>query len=188
MKEFTVLISWARKISSVGGSLRDVQALVQPSSIAITQRLLRCRKMLVDGCSGRKMCVLLVMTGNYQLKFFYLKRNQAMRILSDIRKLVVILGGIFLLVVSSVKAGQIVKIENWKPCSIGDNPDKDIPEWAKSVQLRPYYGNNIRALSIHGLCNEKFKRVVLCDPNMDELDPTHKSSAYNVCRMYFNKK
>lgn len=111
-----------------------------------------------------------------------------MRILSETQKLVVILSCVFLLVVANAKAGYIVKIENWKPCSIGNNPDKDVPEWAKSRQLRPYYGDNIRALSIHGLCNQKFRRVVLCDPNMDELDPTNKNPAYNVCRMYFKNK
>lgn len=34
----TAITKWARKISSVGGSLRDVQALARHSSLAMTQR------------------------------------------------------------------------------------------------------------------------------------------------------
>jgi hypothetical protein len=92
---------------------------------------------------------------------------------------------ITIFVLSASNAEQIIVIENWRPCSIGNNYDKDIPEWAKSKELAPYYGGNTRSLAIHGLCNEKFKRVVLCDPDMDDLDPSKKNSAYNVCRKYF---
>jgi integrase/recombinase XerD len=34
----TAITRWARKISSVGGSMRDVQALARHSSLALTQR------------------------------------------------------------------------------------------------------------------------------------------------------
>ena len=45
------ITNWARKISSVGGSLRDVQALARHSSIAMTQRYIEvsedaCRKVV----------------------------------------------------------------------------------------------------------------------------------------------
>ena len=47
----TAITNWARKISSVGGSLRDVQALARHSSIAMTQRYIEvsedaCRKVV----------------------------------------------------------------------------------------------------------------------------------------------
>ena len=47
----TAITAWARKISSVGGSLRDVQALARHSSIAMTQRYIEvsedaCRRVV----------------------------------------------------------------------------------------------------------------------------------------------
>ena len=47
----TAITSWARRISSVGGSLRDVQALARHSSIAMTQRYIEvsedaCRRVV----------------------------------------------------------------------------------------------------------------------------------------------
>lgn len=47
----TAITTWARKISLVGGSLRDVQALARHSSIAMTQRYIEvsevaCRKVV----------------------------------------------------------------------------------------------------------------------------------------------
>ena len=47
----TAITSWARKISLVGGSLRDVQALARHSSIAMTQRYIEvssdaCRRVV----------------------------------------------------------------------------------------------------------------------------------------------
>ena len=45
-----VITNWAIKISTVGGSLRDVQALARHSSIAMTQRYIEvsenaCRRV-----------------------------------------------------------------------------------------------------------------------------------------------
>jgi integrase len=47
----TAITNWARRISSVGGSLRDVQALARHSSIAMTQRYIQlsedaCRRVV----------------------------------------------------------------------------------------------------------------------------------------------
>jgi len=47
----TAITNWARKISSVDGSLRDVQALARHSSIAMTQRYIEvsedaCRRVV----------------------------------------------------------------------------------------------------------------------------------------------
>jgi hypothetical protein len=86
----------------------------------------------------------------------------------------------------TANAEQIIRVENWKPCSVGNNPDIDVPEWAKAEKLRKYYNDSVRDLSLHGLCNEKFKRIVLCDPDMDDLDPLRRNPAYNICRKYFD--
>ena len=53
----TAITTWARKISSVGGSLRDVQALARHSSIAMTQRYIEVSEVLAvvlwdDGSSA----------------------------------------------------------------------------------------------------------------------------------------
>jgi integrase len=47
----TAITNWARRISSVGGSLRDVQAMARHSSIAMTQRYIEvsedaCRRVV----------------------------------------------------------------------------------------------------------------------------------------------
>lgn len=47
----TAITRWARKISSVGGSLRDVQALARHSSLQMTQRYIEvsedaCRRVV----------------------------------------------------------------------------------------------------------------------------------------------
>ena len=47
----TAITTWARRISSVGGSLRDVQAMARHSSIAMTQRYIEvsedaCRRVV----------------------------------------------------------------------------------------------------------------------------------------------
>ena len=43
----TAITTWARRISSVGGSLRDVQAMARHSSIAMTQRYIEVSE---DAC------------------------------------------------------------------------------------------------------------------------------------------
>ena len=43
----TAITRWARKISSVGGSLRDVQALARHSSLQMTQRYIEVSE---DAC------------------------------------------------------------------------------------------------------------------------------------------
>jgi integrase len=54
----TAITNWARRISSVGGSLRDVQALARHSSIAMTQRYIEvsedaCRRVVGEFPSRR---------------------------------------------------------------------------------------------------------------------------------------
>jgi integrase len=46
----TAITNWARKISTVGGSLRDVQALAGHSALTTTQRYIEC-----DGSAQRRV-------------------------------------------------------------------------------------------------------------------------------------
>jgi hypothetical protein len=67
-------------------------------------------------------------------------------------------------------AGGLVVLSNWKACAIGPLSDSgdveadwaSVPAWTKS--LARYFYDEPRLLANHGLCNEKFHRVVLCLP------------------------
>lgn len=68
-----------------------------------------------------------------------------------------------------------IKISNWGSCRVGplgeNGGDSDwaaVPRWAKDPQIRPYFMDDPRLLANHGLCNEKFHRVVLCLPGWQE--------------------
>lgn len=72
----------------------------------------------------------------------------------------------------SSNANARVVVENWKPCATGihteDGSWAEIPAWARAKSLQPYYFGNPRWLATHGLCNEKYHRVVYCSPGWDE--------------------
>lgn len=84
-------------------------------------------------------------------------------------------------------ADQTIIPENWKSCAVGDlKSDTDegwgaIPKWAAAPHLKKYYQNNPRLLMTHGLCNEKFKRLVVCGPGWDE-DGDPSDPAHRVCQ------
>jgi hypothetical protein len=76
--------------------------------------------------------------------------------------------------------------ENWAPCATGiqrDEPSFDeIPAWANTKELRPYYDSDPRLLANHGLCNAKFHRVLLCLPGWQE---DHDGSPeFRVCQAW----
>jgi ATP-dependent protease ClpP protease subunit len=65
----------------------------------------------------------------------------------------------------TISPRHTIEPENWKSCAIGGMKDWDaIPEWAKAPHLRKMY-EEPRVLVKHGLCNQKFKRIVLCLPD-----------------------
>jgi hypothetical protein len=98
---------------------------------------------------------------------------------------------------TALGAPHTIKPENWKPCAIGDlsmdgNVAKDwaaIPQWAKAPHLKKIY-EEPRILALHGLCNEKFKRIVLCLPGgaRDFGDKKNYSDEDWVCDAVMNKR
>jgi hypothetical protein len=90
------------------------------------------------------------------------------------------------LALSAGAAHSKIVIANWKPCATGiqhDDPSWDeIPAWARAKSLQPYYLGEPRLLAIHGLCNKKFHRVVLCLPGWEDGDKTEPE--FKVCQEY----
>jgi hypothetical protein len=86
------------------------------------------------------------------------------------------------------EARKIV-IANWKPCATGIQTEEiswaEIPAWARVKSLRPYYFGEPRLLANHGLCNEKFHRVVLCLPGWEDSDDKT-AGWFKVCQEYQN--
>jgi len=69
---------------------------------------------------------------------------------------------------SAFSEDNIIKPENWKSCAtrpLKKESDWDswdsIPKWVQAPHLVKIY-EEPRILLNHGLCNEKFKRIVLC--------------------------
>lgn len=90
--------------------------------------------------------------------------------------------------ISQAEGEQTIVPENWQSCEVrplnADNSDEgwgSIPQWAKAPHLIPLYQSNPRLLITHGLCNHKFKRLVLCGPGWDE-DGDPEDPAHNVCQ------
>jgi hypothetical protein len=98
-----------------------------------------------------------------------------------------------LVILSTRVCAMEIHPENWKPCAIGNLTDDAgkgdwlaIPKWASAPHLIKYY-DSPRMLAIHGLCNEKFKRVVLCSPgSWEDADETTADPAARVCKAYFD--
>jgi hypothetical protein len=82
---------------------------------------------------------------------------------------------------------QTIVLSNWKSCAIAplseDGGDADwaaVPAWTNDRAIRPYFFDDPRLLANHGLCNAKFRRVVLCLPGWQE---SHDKDAcwYLIC-------
>jgi hypothetical protein len=75
---------------------------------------------------------------------------------------------------------------NWKSCAVGplsDDGGQDwsaVPAWTHDPAISKWFYNEPRLLANHGLCNEKFHRVVLCLPGWD-MDGPQKDGWYLVC-------
>lgn len=82
---------------------------------------------------------------------------------------------------------QTIKPENWKTCAVRpltkeadwDSWDS-IPRWAWAPHLVQIY-EEPRMLINHGLCNNKFKRIVLCLPGWDDEGADKKDPFHRVC-------
>jgi hypothetical protein len=84
---------------------------------------------------------------------------------------------------------QTIILSNWSSCAIAPLGNSKgatwdtVPTWTNSSDLRPYFFDDPRLLAEHGLCNAKFKRVVLCLPGWQE---SHDKDAcwYSICSGY----
>ena len=79
--------------------------------------------------------------------------------------------------------------ENWRPCATGirhEEPSFDeIPAWAAAPSLCPYYEGEPRLLAMHGLCNAKFHRVVMCWPAWQySVNESWNEPWFKVCAAY----
>ncbi len=70
---------------------------------------------------------------------------------------------------------QTIIISNWKSCALGPlgttagmSDWNAVPQWVRDNQIKPYFFGDPRLLAVHGLCNAKFHRVVLCLPGWQE--------------------
>jgi hypothetical protein len=78
---------------------------------------------------------------------------------------------------SAYACDHTIVLSNWKSCSIGPLSETGgeadwlaVPAWTKGPSIRPYFFNDPRLLANHGLCNAKYRRVVLCLPAWQESD------------------
>jgi hypothetical protein len=103
------------------------------------------------------------------------------------RKSVVCLAAVASLLCAKASAcDHPIVISNWKSCSVGplsedaENDWPAVPAWTKSPKITPYFDNEPRMLALHGLCNEKFQRVILCLPGWQE-DDDKDTCEYLIC-------
>lgn len=82
---------------------------------------------------------------------------------------------------------QTIVLSNWKSCAIRELSENGgeadwlaVPAWTKDPSIRPYFYDDPRLLAIHGLCNSKYRRVVLCLPAWQESDDKD-ASWYLIC-------
>lgn len=78
-------------------------------------------------------------------------------------------------------------LSNWRACAIGPlsetGGDADwaaVPAWTRDRTIQTYFYGEPRLLANHGLCNEKFHRVVLCLPGWEE-NRDDKACWYRIC-------
>jgi hypothetical protein len=68
-----------------------------------------------------------------------------------------------------------IVLSNWVSCATGplseSGGDVDwaaVPTWTRDRAIRPYFYNDPRLLANHGLCNAKYRRIVLCLAGWEE--------------------
>lgn len=70
---------------------------------------------------------------------------------------------------SAQACDHAIDLSNWKSCAIGPLSENGgeadwavLPAWTRNPAIRRYFDDDPRALALHGLCNAKYRRVVLC--------------------------
>jgi len=91
---------------------------------------------------------------------------------------------------SAFACDQTIVLSNWKSCAVGELSEeggqsdwKAVPKWANDPKVRPYFFDDPRMLALHGLCNSKFKRVVMCLPGWQESQDRN-ACWYLICSGY----
>jgi len=91
---------------------------------------------------------------------------------------------------AAVACDQTIVLTNWKSCAVGPLSEvggeedwKAVPAWADNSSIRPYFFDDPRMLALHGLCNGKFKRVVMCLPGWQESKDKN-ACWYLICSGY----
>ena len=95
---------------------------------------------------------------------------------------------------AATHSGSIV-LSNWKTCAtkpLSDNGSAEadwfsVPAWTKNPAIAKYFYNDPRLLANHGLCNKKFRRVVLCLPGW-QTSPDKDSNWYSICSGVFERR
>jgi hypothetical protein len=94
----------------------------------------------------------------------------------------------------AIACDQTIVLTNWKSCAVGalsdDGGEADwsaVPTWAKDQKVQPYFFGEPRMLALHGLCNNKFKRVVMCLPGWQESNDKN-ACWYLICSGYHAAK
>lgn len=93
-------------------------------------------------------------------------------------------------VANALACDQHIVLSNWKSCSVralgdqgGASDWNAIPVWAKDKKIQPYFMGDPRLLANHGLCNERYRRVVLCLPGWEESQDKN-ACWYLICSGY----
>jgi hypothetical protein len=95
------------------------------------------------------------------------------------------------LVAPAFAVDRTINPANWRSCAVGPLGDiggdadwNAVPRWTRDPAISRWFYNEPRLLALHGLCNEKFHRVVLCLPGWDMSGP-QKDPWYLVCSAVF---
>jgi hypothetical protein len=101
---------------------------------------------------------------------------------------------LFLSFQASYACDHTIFADNWKSCAVGDltndGGDGDwaaVPKWTRKPSISYFFGNEPRLLANHGLCNEKFHRVVLCLVGWEDGDDKN-SCEYKICEAFFESR
>jgi hypothetical protein len=79
---------------------------------------------------------------------------------------------------------------DWTSCAVESGVTQDtsqdwrkVPAWARPI-IQSQFDGEYRLVSLHGLCNAKTHKIVMCGPGMDETWPSYPvCDAYNERRM-----
>lgn len=96
----------------------------------------------------------------------------------------------FLMAAPALACNQTIVLTNWKSCAVGNLTETGgagdwnaVPRWTRDAKIQSYFLHDPRLLANHGLCNEKFRRVVMCLPGWEESIDKN-ACEYLICSGY----